>query len=157
MSKVSKESERISIKFKNRLQSLLDKDDFDVVTFCKEKGISQAPIRNALTFGIVPSVLVLIKIANFFSISFDYLICEVEENNFIEAITPTPFFTRYEQLRTERNLKHSQIANVMPFARNVISEWKRNGTIPSIDNLKSLSKFFKVSIDYLLGRTDYKN
>lgn len=34
---------------------------------------------------------------------------------------------------------------------------KRNGTIPSLDYLKCLAEYFNVSIDYLLGRTDYKN
>ena len=156
MAKISKDSERISIKFKNRLTFLLDKEDLDVISFCQKSKISSQPIRNAINFGIIPSVLILIKIANFFSISFDYLMAEDDENDFIESATNPSFFERYEFLRNERKLNHSQIANVMPFGRNVICEWKRNGTIPSIDNLKALSNFFNVSIDYLLGRTDYR-
>ena len=156
MAKISKDTKRISLQFKNRLIDLFDDADVDIVTFCKNSNTSQTPIRNALTFGIVPSVLILIKIANYFNVSFDYLICDKDENDFIEAVTPCTFYERYDFLRKAKNVKHSQIANVMPFGRNVISEWKRNNTIPTIDNLKLLANYFDVSIDYLLGRTDYE-
>ncbi|MBE5754953.1 MAG: helix-turn-helix transcriptional regulator [Clostridiales bacterium] len=156
MAKISKDTERISLKFKSRLIDLLDDEDLDLTDFCKKSGISQTPIRNALTFGIIPSVLILVKIADFFKVSFEYLICEKNENDFIESVSPCSFYERYDALRKEKNVKHSQIANVMPFSRNVISEWKRNNTIPTLDNLKELAKYFNVSIDYLLGRTDYK-
>ena len=156
MAKISKDTVRVSTKFKNRLNYLLDSEDLDIPSFCAQANISQSPIRNASNFGIIPSVLVLIKIADFFNLSFEYLICKTEENNFIESLTHPTFFERYELLKTERKLTHSKIASFMPFGRNVISEWKRNNTIPSLDNLTALAEFFNVCVDFLLGRTDYR-
>jgi transcriptional regulator with XRE-family HTH domain len=42
----------------------------------------------------------------------------------------------------------------MPFAYNSIYEWKRTGCLPSLEYLNALADYFKVPIDYLLGRTD---
>lgn len=44
----------------------------------------------------------------------------------------------------------------MIFAKNSIYEWIRTNSLPSLDYLKELAEHFDVSIDYLLGRTDYK-
>lgn len=57
----------------------------------------------------------------------------------------------------EKNTKYSVIAHYMPFTKNYFYEWEKSGTIPSWEYLKALAEYFKVSPDYLLGRTDYKN
>lgn len=58
---------------------------------------------------------------------------------------------------TENNLKYSQVARQMPFSANFFYEWERLGTLPSLEYLYALAEYFKVTPDYLLGRTDYKN
>jgi bacteriophage CI repressor helix-turn-helix domain len=54
-------------------------------------------------------------------------------------------------------LNDHQIAYKMPFPENFFYEWKRRGTIPSLENLIAIAQYFDVSIDYLLGRTDDKH
>ena len=157
MSKVPSSTNRISERFRIRLTELVINDESSIVDFSKKVKISLSVINNAIRFGIIPSLRILIKIADNFEISLTYLLGLDNDNNFIPSVLNETFIERFDQLKKERNLKESQIANVMPFTRNFISEWRRNNTLPSLDYLSALAYYFKVSIDYLLGRTDYKN
>lgn len=156
MAKIARDTQRISEIFKQRLIILMDEADLELPEFCKNVNISQSVIRLAVNFGIVPSVLSIIKIVEFCDASFDYIVGESDKNDFIKSLTPTCFHERYKLLRDEKGVKDSQVASVMSFSRNFISEWMRNKTLPSIDYLKAIAKYFNVSIDYLLGRTDYR-
>jgi len=158
MSKIPNDTQnRISKVFQERLKAIISDQDLTLKEFASNAGVSLPVIILASQFGIIPSVRPLIKIADFANISFDYLIGISNKNEFIKAYIDSNFHSRYEELKNEKKVKDSQVANVMPFTRNFISEWKRNKTLPSLDYLKSLADYFKVSIDYLLGRTDYKN
>ena len=55
------------------------------------------------------------------------------------------------KLRTKRGLSQEELAEKIHVTRQAISRWENNETIPSIDTLKVLSKFFDVSINTLLG------
>lgn len=158
MSKIPNDTQnRISKTFQKRLKDIAIDEELNMKEFANSTGVSLPVIRLAFQFGIIPSVRTLIKIADFAEISFDYLVGFTNSNDFIKAYTVSSFHTRYEELRATKKVKNSQVANVMPFSRNFISEWKRNKTLPSLDYLKALADYFEVSIDYLLGRTDYKN
>ena len=158
MSKTPKDTKnRISQIFQKRFADMLNDNELSVKEFANIVGVSLPVIRLAYQFGIIPSVRPLIKIADFTEVSFDYLVGFTDTNDFIKAYSVSDFHSRYEELKNEKKVRDSQIANVMPFSRNFISEWKRNKTLPSLDYLKALADYFKVSIDYLLGRTDYKN
>ena len=45
----------------------------------------------------------------------------------------------------------------MPFTKNFFYEWQRAKTLPSLEYLEAIADYFKVSIDYLLGRTDERD
>ena len=54
-------------------------------------------------------------------------------------------------LRTKKGLSLEQLAEKMFVTRQAVSRWENGETIPNIDTLKLLSKFFDVSINTLLG------
>lgn len=148
---------RISKKFQTRLNKLITEEDLDLKEFSKKVNISVPVIRMASLYGFIPSVKVLIKIADYGELSFDYLIGRTDKNDFFGSYVQSDFIARYTILRNEKGVNDSQVANRMPFTRNYISEWKRNKTLPSLDYLIALAEYFNVSIDFLLGRTDIKN
>ena len=110
-----------------------------------------------MIYGIIPSLGVLIKLANTFNVSLEYLLTESEDNSFYPSNSNATFQTRLHELMEEKNTKYSIIAHTMPFTKNYFYEWERTGTIPSWEYLKAIASHFKVSPDYLLGRTDDKN
>ena len=155
MSKLLESSQtRISMDFQHRLIELISDQECSNSDFAKLVGVSKDVISRAVLYGIIPSVRSLIKIADFLNISLEFLLAETDNTYFYIAEQPTTFNIRLEQLKVENNTKYSKIAHQMPFARNLFQEWLRRKTLPSLENLLSLSEYFNVSIDYLLGRTN---
>ena len=155
MSKLLESSQTlISMDFQHRLIELISDQECSNSDFAKLVGVSKDVISRAVLYGIIPSVRSLIKIADFLNISLEFLLAETDNPYFYKAEQPTTFHIRLEQLKDENNTKYSKIAHQMPFARNLFQEWLRRKTLPSLENLLSLSEYFNVSIDYLLGRTN---
>ena len=64
---------------------------------------------------------------------------------------------KLQELRKRRNLKQSELAELLHVKQNTISNWENGRTeINNTDAIK-LADFFGVSVDYLLGREETKN
>lgn len=59
------------------------------------------------------------------------------------------------QLREERNLSQEEIAQFLGVTRQAYSRYEREERELNYKSLVKLSKFFDVSIDYILGNTTY--
>ena len=55
------------------------------------------------------------------------------------------------ELRTKKGLSQEELAEKVFVTRQAVSRWENGETIPNVDTLKLLSKFFDVSINTLLG------
>ena len=66
------------------------------------------------------------------------------------------FWERFYSLCEKKGEKPLQVVKNLNIATGSITKWK-NGVIPNGQNLILIANYFKVSIDYLLGQTDYKD
>lgn len=57
---------------------------------------------------------------------------------------------KLRKLRIARKLSQEQLADELRVSRQAISKWELGESIPDTENLISLSKFYGVSLDYLL-------
>lgn len=64
------------------------------------------------------------------------------------------FAERLKELRIEKNLTLKDLAKEIGVSDIAISRWENKLRIPNIEYLILLSKFFKVSTDYMLGLED---
>ena len=62
---------------------------------------------------------------------------------------------RIKELRKRLGLSQDSLADILHVHQTAISQWERGLTSPDIDNLQHMSELFSVSVDYLLGRTDF--
>ncbi len=65
------------------------------------------------------------------------------------------FYKRLQELRQENNLSRTYLAEKLNVSTRLISYWENGKRECDFDMLIKLSTFFSVSIDYLLGKTDY--
>ncbi|MDK2807724.1 MAG: hypothetical protein PWP24_457 [Clostridiales bacterium] len=64
------------------------------------------------------------------------------------------FNVRLKQLRQKHKLTQSELADILGLKPTAISNYESQRNEPSFDKLISLSKYFDVSCDYLLGISD---
>lgn len=64
------------------------------------------------------------------------------------------FNVRLKQQRQKHKLTQGQLAQILGLKPTAISNYESKRNEPSFDKLVSLSKFFDVSCDYLLGISD---
>ena len=64
------------------------------------------------------------------------------------------FGTRVKELRNQRGLRQDQFAQKIEVAPSTVGAYERDTREPSFEILKRMSKYFNVSIDYLLCNTD---
>ncbi|MDS1004989.1 helix-turn-helix transcriptional regulator [Clostridium sporogenes] len=62
---------------------------------------------------------------------------------------------RIKQERLARNLNQPELAKKLNVAKGTVSNWENGNRTPDSEMLSKLATFFDVTIDYLLGRTDY--
>jgi transcriptional regulator with XRE-family HTH domain len=67
------------------------------------------------------------------------------------------FSTRVRELREKAELSMDQLAKQMGITKSRVNMWENNGTVPRMNVLVELAKFFRVTTDYLLGNDDVSN
>ena len=58
-------------------------------------------------------------------------------------------------IRIEKGIGQVELANSIGVSRGIISLWENNCREPKLSNLIALAKYFNVSIDYLVGLSEY--
>lgn len=64
------------------------------------------------------------------------------------------FAERLKELRKDANISSVALAKILEVSDTTILRWEKGKMLPTIDKLYYLSKYFKVSTDYLLGLED---
>ncbi len=67
----------------------------------------------------------------------------------------TKFTERLKELRTEKNINQVELSAEIGVSKGIISLWENGLREPGMYSLIQLAKFFEVSIDYLVGISDY--
>ena len=67
----------------------------------------------------------------------------------------TKFTERLKELRTEKNINQVELSAEIGVSKGIISLWETGLREPGMYSLIQLAKFFEVSIDYLVGISDY--
>lgn len=65
--------------------------------------------------------------------------------------TKNEFKENLKLLRQEQNIGQVELAKQLGVSKGIISLWENGLREPNMSSLISLSKFFNVSIDYLVG------
>ena len=61
------------------------------------------------------------------------------------------FSTRVKEFREKAGLSMEQLANELEITKSRVNMWENNGTVPRMDVLMKLAKYFNTTTDYLVG------
>ena len=143
-----------SEKFKQRINQLIREIHEPKKEIARKMQIEFRSLLHAYQYGIIPRSATFRKMADYFQVPIDYLLGRTDEIKFTPAKTPSDFYARYSYLRDLSHLTDHRVATDCEFDLTLCYKWKKTGHAPSLQHLDALCKYFDVSIDYLLGRTD---
>lgn len=83
--------------------------------------------------------------------SVKYFTKYIEYNDIIMKI----FAERLIEQRKEKGLSQASLAKQIGVSFAIVCYWETDKSEPTAPNLVKLADFFNVSVDYLLGRTEY--
>lgn len=146
----------ISTKFQKRINELVSETDLKKADLAKAGNFDYRSLSNALVYGIIPTTSTLIKMADYFKVSMDYLLGRTEKNDYIESSNEN-FQVRFVKLCKEKGVTHYKVSQDCFFDKSNISRWLAKGYLPTLEILDMITKYFNVSIDYILGRSDFRN
>jgi len=66
------------------------------------------------------------------------------------------YFPRLRDLREDKDMTQTEIAKLLFTSQTVYSRYERGALTIPVEHLLILADFYKVSTDYILGRTDRK-
>ncbi len=65
------------------------------------------------------------------------------------------FKERLKELRSERGVSQQELGKLLNMSKMAISHWENGHNEPCIAQLILLAEYFEVSVDYLIGKTDF--
>ena len=65
------------------------------------------------------------------------------------------FANRLRELRIEKGVSQQEVGELVNMSKMAISHWEKGHSEPSIAQLIALSNYFSVTVDYLVGKTDF--
>ena len=63
----------------------------------------------------------------------------------------------FKELRLEKKLSQDKIAEDLDISQPLIAKWESHQSTPAPEMLDYIADYFNVSVDYLIGRSKYKN
>lgn len=67
------------------------------------------------------------------------------------------FKNRFKELRNYKNLTQTELGKILNLSKQAISSYENGVSFPPQDVLTKIADYFKVSTDYLLGRSEIRN
>jgi len=129
----------------------------------KTKNLTQKKIAEAIGIAVRnyqrlesdnnPSVETVIKLADYFNVSTDYLLGR-SDNQGVVYSTRTKFAERLESLRIKKANTQRDMAEYLDMHERAYQMYEYDKCEPNHEITIRLADYFNVSTDYLLGRSD---
>ncbi len=138
--------------FAERLEGLIIEREMNRKTFAERVGINATSITHYLEGKRLPTVENLVKIADYFQCSTDFLLGREDVNSTL-TFKPCPAFPeQLEFLKKRFNCSSYQIYRNGAVSKSAYYEWKSGKRVPSLENVIRLADRFDCRVDFILGR-----
>lgn len=98
-----------------------------------------------------PDNTTLVKIANFFNVSVDYLLGNVNGRDSSVDDRPSSFGDNLKKIRNLKKLSQAELSQLLNVSQQTVGSWEVNRTTPTPEMIKKVAETLNVSSDMLLG------
>lgn len=146
-----------------RLKKLIKRNGLNQKEFAEKFNLkygysdSEATISQYVNNKRTPEIDKMVKIADFFNTSLDYLMCRTTDDYAKSAdFTINVFSKKLKELRLHKKLTQEELAKQLNQRYNLneskatISQFENNKRIPDFERIINIADFFQVNLDYFI-------
>lgn len=139
--------------FAESLTELLAEAELTPSAFADAIGCGRGTISRYLHGQKMPRIELLVRIADFFVCSVDYVLGR-ETEKYPRVFTPCPSFQkRLPALCAELGITKYKLQKATGIAESAIYNWQRGEGTPTLENVIKIANAFNCSVDFVLGRS----
>jgi len=140
-------------KFAETLCDLMfEKNDMTAKALSIELGIPAPTITRYRKAQHSPNIDNLIKIADYFNCSTDFLLGLEAENQSLSFKRCPPFSEQIVFLTKHFNYNYYRFYHDLKIPESTFFEWKNGSSKPNLESVMNIADFFDCRIDFVLGR-----
>lgn len=139
-------------KFAETLSELLVLNEMKAPALAKQIGCGRNTINRYLNGNQMPDVEILVRIADYFNCTVDFLMGIDAENKAEKFAKCPPFSNRLGFLCDYFNKTKYALQKGSDIPESAIYSWQRGETSPNIESIIKIAEFFECSVDFVLGR-----
>lgn len=144
--------------FSIRLREMMGSEDLSKRAFVAKIGVERKSLLNWLNGMYYPRYDALIKIADYFNVSIDFLVGRTK-NTYQEYKSlfplehiPALFRSKLSRYMADMKITKYRLAKSLGIGQTTLSRWFMVGGMPEISILIKIASLMNESVDYLLGR-----
>ena len=140
--------------FAESLAELISEKNLTPAQFADEIGCGRGTISRYLHAQKMPKVSLLVRIADYFQYSTDYLLGrEIEKYPRIFQTCPS-FKERLPVLCKQLNVTKYRLQKETGIAESAIYNWQNGSESPNLENILKIADKFGCSVDFVIGRSN---
>ena len=140
--------------FTETLNDLMLENNINASDLAKALGLGTSTLSRYTRGERLPNIKCLIKLADYFKCSTDYLL-GLEDDNYAQNFLPCPPFNeRLSFLLNYFNRTSFSVYNNTNISEARFYVWKNGTGLPTVDNLINLAQIFGCSVDFVIGRSN---
>ena len=138
--------------FAERLSELIFDTEMKPEDLAKAIGCSRSSAYELLSGNREPTLETLIRIADYFKCTTDYLVGLEKENSACSFKQCPPFKDRLTEICAYFKITRYKLMKITNISRTSLNYWARGLTVPTVSNLYKMAKSLECSLDFILGR-----
>ena len=139
--------------FAEKLEELMFDNQTSPTQLAEALGVPKTTVYRYLKKAHAPKLDILVKIANIFECTTDYLLGLEAENSATHFNTQLPLFReRFPLLLKENEVTKYRLCKDLEFTESEVYFWQNGKRSPSVESVVLLAEYLGCSVDFVLGR-----
>lgn len=134
------------------LKFMMTEAEINAPKLSQATGIDSSTILTLLRGDGLPSIDTLVKLADYFKCSTDFLLGLKDTTNEATFKPRPPFSEQLTFILRHFNITKYRLEKQTKLSEKTVNRWHNGKTQPNAESLIKLAKYFDCSVDFLLGR-----
>ena len=138
--------------FPEILKELIVENLANLTEVSDELGCGESTLSRYTTGKALPTLEMTVRLADYFSVTSDYLLGLNEENTASRFKTPPPFAKRFEEVLKYFHISRYRLIQMTGIAETVMRYWVQGKTEPTVPSVVKIAQALGCTVDFLIGR-----